>query len=192
MYSLEVHGATCMYNMLMRDRAYQFLKVNSSIYNVAYLVLSPSFVAVENKKFSFVFKNEKRIHSVVWTEFLTLDEVPFENYEDLSDGTAVLAPYTVDGTTVQYHEAVIVKAGGTVRYQRLCCVCVGVHACVHACIHVCVHVQRHVCVCVCVCVCVHVRVCVCVCVCVCVLCLATVITLTPQITTLTPCSYPHQ
>ena len=44
------------------------------------------------------------------TELLTIEEVPFESYEELV-GTTVMAPwYTADGVSVSYSEATVLSS----------------------------------------------------------------------------------
>ena len=44
------------------------------------------------KKVWFSFNDDTCIHFLPWTELLSLDQVPFENYSDIAEGLRVLAP----------------------------------------------------------------------------------------------------
>lgn len=52
------------------------------------------------------------VHSLPWSELLTLDEVPFESLEAVDECGNVLAPWWDESTlTVKHAEAVIVRKG---------------------------------------------------------------------------------
>ena len=51
-----------------------------------------------------------KVHSVPWTELLTVEELPFPNCADIAIGTKVLAPWYCDAElTVRHAEAVVVE-----------------------------------------------------------------------------------
>ena len=71
--------------------------------------------AVEDKKvfFKFVEGEKGKVHSLPWTELLTLEELPFPDSADVSVGTKVLAPWYCDTElTVRHAEAVVVEGRG--------------------------------------------------------------------------------
>lgn len=72
------------------------------------------FYAVEDKKIFFKFEGDKgKVHSVPWTELLTLEELPFPDGAGISVGTKVLAPWYCDTElTVRHAEAVVVEGRG--------------------------------------------------------------------------------
>ena len=68
-----------------------------------------TILIVENTEITFAFKDDNtRLHSLLWTELLTLDKVRFESVEDLVEGTPVLSPwYNADPTDIQFADGVV-------------------------------------------------------------------------------------
>ena len=64
---------------------------------------------------AFRFVDGGTEHSLQWTELLTIDETPFESYEQLSMGMHILAPWYSgkDSAKIQYAEAEIVEKEDT-------------------------------------------------------------------------------
>ena len=57
---------------------------------------------------SFIFKGESRVHCLPWTELLSMEEIPFEGYSDVTEGLQVMAPWTSgEKSSLQYSEASI-------------------------------------------------------------------------------------
>ena len=52
---------------------------------------------MEKQKISLVFLGESRLHSLPWSEFLTVDmQLPFEDFSHICEGQEVLALWTAD------------------------------------------------------------------------------------------------
>ena len=52
------------------------------------------------------------VHSLPWSELLTLDEVPFESLEAVLESAKILAPWWDESTfTIKHAEAVVVSKG---------------------------------------------------------------------------------
>lgn len=67
----------------------------------------PSVVEEKTVKVRFT-GDKKKTYSIQWTELLTPTELPFNSVEELTPGTAVLAPYTDDDPgNIHYSPAVI-------------------------------------------------------------------------------------
>ena len=65
---------------------------------------------------NFVEDEKGKVHSVPWTELLTLEELPFPDSDGISVGTKVLAPWYCDTElTVRHAEAVVDGRGKVVR-----------------------------------------------------------------------------
>ena len=67
---------------------------------------------VEEKTVTIRFDGDKKTYSLVWTELLREDGMPFSSLDELTDGVTLQAPYT-DGesSAVSFWPAVIVDKG---------------------------------------------------------------------------------
>ena len=71
-----------------------------------------TYTTAENKKVTFKFVEGGSVHSLPWTELLTMDETPFVSIDDVTEGMNVMAPwYDDDSITIQHAQAVIVGQG---------------------------------------------------------------------------------
>ena len=68
-----------------------------------------AYTTAENKKVTFKFVEGGTVHSLPWTELLTMDETPFESVDDLTEG--VNAWYDDNSVTIQHAQANIVDKG---------------------------------------------------------------------------------
>ena len=60
----------------------------------------------------FKFIEDGSVHSLPWTELLTMDETPFESIDDVTEGLNVMAPwYDDDSIGIQHAQAVILGQG---------------------------------------------------------------------------------
>lgn len=78
----------------------------------SYLFTPCTYMTAENKKVSFKFIEGGTVHSLPWTELLTMEEIPFESLDDLTEGVNVMAPWYDDSSlTIQHAQAVIIGKG---------------------------------------------------------------------------------
>lgn len=71
-----------------------------------------AYTTAENKKVSFKFVEGGTCHSLPWTELLTMDEIPFESPENLTEGVNVMAPWYDDNSlTIQHAQAIVIGKG---------------------------------------------------------------------------------
>ena len=71
-----------------------------------------AYTTAENKKVTFKFVEGGTVHSLPWTELLTMDETPFESVDDLTEGVNVMAPWYDDNSvTIQHAQAIVVGKG---------------------------------------------------------------------------------
>ena len=67
-------------------------------------------MTAENQKITFKFVDGGTVHSLPWTELLTMDETLFESLDDLAEGVSVMAPWYDDDTlTINHAPAVIIQ-----------------------------------------------------------------------------------
>ena len=80
--------------------------------NTLYLLAPCAYTTAENKKVSFRFVEGGTVHSLPWTELLTINETPVESLDDLTEGVNVMAPWYDDNSiTIQHAQAVIIGKG---------------------------------------------------------------------------------
>ena len=53
------------------------------------------------------FDGDRKLYHLVWTELLTMDEVPFQNYDDIELGMRVMAPWCIAEGSISYSEALV-------------------------------------------------------------------------------------
>ena len=71
-----------------------------------------AYTTAENTKVAFKFVEGGSVHSLLWTELLTMDETPFESVDDLTEGVNVMAPWYDDNSlTIQHAQAIVIGKG---------------------------------------------------------------------------------
>ena len=68
-------------------------------------------MTAENQKVTFKFVDGGTVHSLPWTELLTMDETLFESLDDLTEGVSVMAPWYDDDTLTINHARAVVVTG---------------------------------------------------------------------------------
>ena len=63
--------------------------------------------AVKNVEVPICFEGDRKLYHLLWTELLTTDEVPFQNYEDIELGMRVMAPWCTTEGSISYSEAFV-------------------------------------------------------------------------------------
>ena len=67
------------------------------------------FYAVEEATVRVRFLDSTKVYTLAWVELLTMEEMPFERYEDLIAGVEVMAPWQDRRGNLQYAEAVVLS-----------------------------------------------------------------------------------
>ena len=55
------------------------------------------------------FLDSTKAYTLAWVQLLTMEEVPFERYEDFIAGVKVMAPWQDRQGNLQYAEAVVIS-----------------------------------------------------------------------------------
>lgn len=84
------------------------------------MILFCCYLLAEEVEVSFRFtEGSDKIHSLPWSELLTVDEIPFEALADITEGMKVLAPWIDEHSfNVKHAEAIIVSS--TTRKKGKC------------------------------------------------------------------------
>ena len=56
------------------------------------------------------FDGDRKLYHLVWTELLTMDGVPFQNYEDIELGMRLMAPWCTAEGGISYSEACVIDS----------------------------------------------------------------------------------
>ena len=67
------------------------------------------YYVVEEATVRVRFLDSTKVYTLAWVELLTMEEMPFERYEDLVAGVEVMAPWQDRQGNLQYAEALVLS-----------------------------------------------------------------------------------